>query len=313
VPDHTPSRLGLGTAQFGLDYGITNLAGRVPEAEVGAIVALARDESVCVLDTAALYGVSEAVLGRTLGGWSGWRIVTKTPKFGDLNDAEAARQLFRRDFARSLASLSVASIYGLLVHEADDLFGPHAAMLWDELMRCRDEGLVGKIGVSVYTAQQIETLLDRFALDLIQLPFNAVDQRLARRGVLAELQRRGIEIHARSIFLQGLLLAPPHRIDMRFGRLRDAILSAQATWREAGLTPVEGALAAALRQSELSHVIVGVTSREQLRQILAAEKKASQLAGKFAIEPWAVDDDTVLNPADWKHLFADDPVASRRL
>jgi aryl-alcohol dehydrogenase-like predicted oxidoreductase len=313
VANNAPSRLGLGTAQFGLDYGITNLAGLVPETEVGAIVALARAERIAVLDTAALYGVSETVLGRTLGGMPGWRIVTKTAKFGELTDAHAARQRLRHDFARSLAELSATSVYGLLIHDADDLLGPHGIVLWDELVRMRSEGVVTKVGTSVYTAQQIETILGRFAPDLIQLPFNAVDQRLARRGILAELHRRGIEIHARSIFLQGLLLAAPHKIDARFGPLRDAILGVQAAWREAGLTTVEGALATALQQTELTHVIVGVTSREQLRQILAAEKKASQMAGKFAIERWAIDDDTVLNPADWKRLFADDPVASRRL
>jgi aryl-alcohol dehydrogenase-like predicted oxidoreductase len=296
------SRLGLGTVQFGLDYGITNSSGRVPQAEVSAILSLARAEGVSVLDTAALYGDSEAVLGQALGDWPGWRVVTKTAKFGDLSDAQAVRERVRRDFARSLARLSLDSVYGLIIHDADDLLGRHGSVLWEELVQRRAGGVVAKIGASVYSAQQIEALLNRFEPDLIQLPFSAVDQRLARCGMLAALHRRGVEIHARSVFLQGLLLAPPHTIDTRFGRLRDATAGLQAAWRDAGLTALEGALAAVFRHDEIDHVIVGVSSIDEFRQVLAALHKASQAAGKIGIEQWSIDDDHLVNPANWGRL-----------
>jgi aryl-alcohol dehydrogenase-like predicted oxidoreductase len=105
------------------------------------------------------------------------------------------------------------------------------------------------------------------------------------------------------VFLQGLLLAAPHTIDPRFGRLRDTIGQVQDAWRAAGLTPLQGALAAAFSQPQLSYVLVGVASSAQFLEVIAAQQTASQAAGNFAIETWAVDDETILNPANWDRLL----------
>jgi aryl-alcohol dehydrogenase-like predicted oxidoreductase len=273
----------------------------VSESEVSKILALAWRAGIDMLDTARLYGESEAVLGRTMGS-SPWRVVSKTARFRDL-DGGAVRDQLGADLVRSLTKLSLPALYGLLVHDAEDLLVAQGGHLWDALAERREEGIVGKVGASVYTGRQIEMLLDRFDLDLIQIPINAIDQRLVRTGLLPELKRRGIEIHARSAFLQGLLLAPPEAIDARLGILRTKIGALQAAWREADLTPLEGALAAVLRQPEIDCIIVGVASGEELRQILTAKDKASRVGAEFAIEQWALDDECYVNPALWARLL----------
>jgi aryl-alcohol dehydrogenase-like predicted oxidoreductase len=275
----------------------------VPEAEVARVLTLAREAGVKVLDTGRLYGESEAVLGRSLAGSSYWRIVTKTAKFAKLSDANAVRRRFTSDLARSLSDLSLSSIYGLLAHDADDLLGMRGTILWEALTRARARGIVTKIGASAYRPTQIEALLDRFDVDLIQLPTNAIDQRLVHSGLLPRLKSRGVEVHARSTFLQGLLLVPADTIDARFGILRTRIAALQAAWREAGMTHLEGALAAVLRQPEIDCVIIGTSSLEEFREVLATYQRTLHMAPQLALEQWALDDEAYVNPALWKQFL----------
>ena len=291
--------LGLGTVQFGQNYGITNQVGRVPEDEVRNILTLAHASGLRVLDTAPSYGKSEAVLGKLLQGSAEWRIVTKTPKFQDLKTPNMVRRRLAESVASSLAALSVSSLYGLLVHDADDLTGNNGSVLWDALAELRAQGVVQKIGASVYGSGQVERLLGMFDLDLIQLPLSAVDQRMVKCGLVTELARVGIEIHARSVFLQGLLLADPKSIDPAFGSLSNAVSALHAAWRKEGLTPLEGALGAVLLQPEIDRVILGITSTAELRQITAAQHKISLFPGRSAIELQAIDDENIVNPARW--------------
>jgi aryl-alcohol dehydrogenase-like predicted oxidoreductase len=298
VPPNEP-RLGLGTVQFGMDYGITNAAGRVQEEEVERILALAAEHGVRVIDTAALYGISEAVLGRALQRDVPWRIVTKTEKFAGQSDAAARLASTLR---RSLDLLRRDSIYGLLAHDAGDLLGPRGPELWDAMRNARSRGQVAKIGASIYTAQEVEGLLDRYDLDLVQVPFNAVDHRLVKSGALQKLSERGVEVHARSAFLQGLLLQEPAQIAARFGALSTAVDGLRQSYRAIGLSPLEGALAAVLQRPEIHCIIIGITSSTELTSVLAALQKSSQLAAKLAIDRWTIDDETILNPAKWPLL-----------
>ena len=104
------------------------------------------------------------------------------------------------------------NVYGLLAHHADDLLVPGGRRVFEEMQRLLEEGLVRKIGVSVYSGQQIDSILELYTPDIVQLPLNLFDQRLLESGHLEKLKRRGVEIHARSVFLQGLLLIEPDQV-----------------------------------------------------------------------------------------------------
>jgi aryl-alcohol dehydrogenase-like predicted oxidoreductase len=199
-------QLGLGTVQFGGDYGVSNPGGRTPPDEVARILALAEREDIGLLDTAALYGDSEAVLGGALRRGHKFRIVSKTLKFDAARISQADASALRAGFENSLRRLRQDRLYGLLVHAAADLLRPGGELLWAALNELKREGLVEKIGVSVYTGEDIEAILLRFRPDLVQLPLSVLDQRLIAGGQLARLKAQAVEIHARSIFLQGLLL-----------------------------------------------------------------------------------------------------------
>ncbi len=294
----TVAKIGLGTVQFGLDYGIANPNGRVPFDEVERILGRAATLGITVLDTAALYGVSEETLGRILGPEHPFRIVTKTPKAaGDrITDNNAAD--LAGTFDRSLLRLKQQTVYGLLIHDADDLLKPAGQLLIDALRRVRDSGRVTKIGVSVYTGGQLDSVLELFTPDLVQLPLNVLDQRLIADGRLDRLHQMGVEVHARSVFLQGLLLMEPQSLDAYFDPVRDSLENYWNGMKQTGATPLEGALRFALDQPQIDTVIVGVCSRQELEDICVASRRRGFPQIDFG--RWAVNDPRYVNPSQWR-------------
>jgi aryl-alcohol dehydrogenase-like predicted oxidoreductase len=217
------AKLGLGTVQFGMPYGISNTRGQVPEREVAEILALAADTGVEVLDTAFGYGESEAVLGRQLWGGHRFRIVTKTSHIaGEAITAKDVRQV-EDNFKRSLERLKASCIDTLLVHRAEELIRPGGSALAHWLIETKDAGLAAKIGFSCYDPDELDAALAVLEPDVVQVPISVVDRRFIAPGVCAKLRRRNTEIHARSVFLQGLLLMEDARLPAYFAPFRSVL------------------------------------------------------------------------------------------
>jgi aryl-alcohol dehydrogenase-like predicted oxidoreductase len=290
-------KLGLGTVQFGLDYGIANPGGQTPPGEAQAILDYAAARGIRVIDTASLYGQSEEVLGSVLPAGHPFRVVTKTIRFAKPNIGPADIAACEQAFSASLAKLRQPSLYGLLLHHADDLLVPGGERLFARLAEWRRQGLVQKIGVSVYTGDQIDRILAAYPIELIQLPLSILDQRLIAGGHLRRLKDKGVEIHVRSVFLQGLLLMPPDDLPPRFGTIRGHLDSYRAFLRERGLTPVQAALGFVLSLPEVGTAVCGVNTLGQLAELAAAVREDLD-PGQFA--PFALSDETILNPALWR-------------
>jgi aryl-alcohol dehydrogenase-like predicted oxidoreductase len=277
--------LGLGTVQFGLRYGLA--AAPTSVASVRRILECAREHGVAVLDTAPVYGESERVLGDALPSGHGFRVVTKT-RPGAVDPLEDLRESLRR--------LRLEAVAGLLVHAADDLLGPRGEALWAALCEARAAGLALKIGVSVYHPRQAEAILARYPVELVQAPFNALDQRLRTSGVLDRLRARGVEVHARSVFLQGVLLVEPEKLPSRLERLRAPVERFRRAARELSLSPLAAALACVRGTAGIDVTLVGVETPRQLDEVLAASVEGVDPAAFAAI---ALDDEGVLDPSRW--------------
>jgi len=285
--------LGLGTAQFGLDYGIANDRGICPPEDVAAILEAATAAGIGVLDTAPAYGTAEQVLGEVLPAAHRFRIVTKTPYLGGLRDESDVRRAVRDAFAASREKLRRDRLAGLLTHNANDLLRPGGPALWAVMTELKRAGEVERIGASVYSAGQLDAVLARYPLDIVQLPWNAVDGRIGPPRLTA-LAERGIELHARSVFLQGLLLAPPAHA----ARVSPQAAALVGHWRDAvaaaGTDPLAAALGGVIRRPEIGTALVGVTRPEELAGILQAVA-----AAPLPVAPVQSIDDLVLNPALW--------------
>jgi aryl-alcohol dehydrogenase-like predicted oxidoreductase len=290
-------KLGLGTAQFGLDYGITNARGRVAEPEASAILNCAVEAGIDTIDTAPLYGDAEQVLGRSMAGASGLRIITKTPKL-DPSRPDGFAQAVEATFMASLARLKVSSVHGLLFHRATDLLEPQGADAWRVATRLRDGGLVGKIGLSITDFDAGRAIAKKHDIQIVQVPINIFDQRALRTGLVDEFKERGIEIHARSPLLQGVLAGDPGALPSRLSAMKERIERLGRVLADHGLTIFEAALRFVLEQPAVDRVVLGVTSLNELaKAILVARRNHAALP---ALGPWAIEDPDLVDPSRWR-------------
>jgi aryl-alcohol dehydrogenase-like predicted oxidoreductase len=264
------SRLGLGTVQFGMHYGVSNRHGQPDEGEVAAILGRAEEAGIEYLDTAFAYPNSEILIGRHLPPRRRLKIVTKTTPIGSaaIERADKARILDALEL--SMERLRVDRLYGLLVHRAADLGKPGWENLVDALAEARSRGWVSRVGASVYNNDDLELVESRFAPDIIQGPFNVLDTRLISSKCFSRLKAAGTEMHARSVFLQGLLLMPPCSLPDFFEPVKPLLASLRARWAEQGASPLVACVQFVLRHPDIDAVIVGVNSRSEFDEILSA-------------------------------------------
>ncbi len=281
------SKLSLGTVQFGLDYGITNQNGQVTIDTARNILNIAKQNNIRTLDTASLYGNSEQVLGEI--GINDYRVITKTTFLkNDINEVID-------NFYKSLENLNRDKVEGLLIHNIGDIENHQFDTLFSKLSELKKEGLVEKIGFSTYTPEQIDFLLNTFDFDLIQVPFNVFDNRLIVGGQLKKLKNKAIEVHARSVFLQGLLL-DFDSLGGYFSNWDKKFDDYQKMVKDSGLSLLEYALNFSLNVEEIDKVLVGVNNKKQLIEIIeASHKKINNV-----LLPYVINDLNLINPSLWK-------------
>ncbi|HEY0300852.1 MAG TPA: aldo/keto reductase [Rhizomicrobium sp.] len=284
------SRLGLGTVQFGQAYGISNRRGQVPQGDVAAILRRAAEAGIGVLDTAAGYGDAEAVLGGLAALTQPFRVVTKTIALENGLDAVLARA------RQSVAALGRGPVDLLLVHSAADLLGPGGGALWNGLLALRDEGLFGGIGISAYVADDPLRLAREFRPDAMQVPVSLLDQRLLQSGALAAIKTLGVEVHARSLFLQGLLFLAEDKLPPKLAAAARHLNMLRSAFAEAGTTPLAAALAFAFGRPEIDVAVVGVTTPDEFDEILRASQAP---APRIDWPACALEDELLLTPSRW--------------
>lgn len=291
-------KVGVGTAQFGFDYGISNTFGQPGPEEVVRILDAAHAGGIDVIDTAHAYGDSEAVIGRCLDRDSPFKIVTKTLPIRKPHITHEDVQRVLGAFRLSLERLQQPAVYALLVHHAGDLLAQDGALLMDALLTLKADRLAQKIGVSLYDQNELDAVLERYPIDIVQIPFSVLDQRLLASGSLARLKLAGVEVHARSIFLQGLLLMDPNALAKHFLAAQHPIRRLRALALEHGRTPLEIALNFVAGCDGIDYAIVGVSRHEDLIEIVAATQRDALLEDYSG---FAVHDEAILNPACWPH------------
>lgn len=284
-------KLALGTAQFGMDYGVANRGGRVPQDEVGAILTHARSEGIDTLDTAIAYGESESALGKCA--LAGWRIITKLGAVPE--DHPDAGAWVAEQIRGSLQRLGVASLYGVLLHSPSQLLEAHGGEILSALQAAKREGMIRKSGISIYDPSELDGLWDLCRPDIVQAPFNILDRRLVDSGWLRRMQESHTEVHVRSIFLQGLLLMGGEDRPRSFQRW-DRLWASWHGWlQDSGLTPLEACVRDALSFPEIARVVVGVDSLRHLEEICeAAHGDAPEIPSSLH-----TDDTDLLNPSKW--------------
>lgn len=286
-------RLALGTAQFGMQYGIANVTGQVEHGEIGKILDVAWRAGINTLDTAIAYGNSEQELGAI--GVDKWQVVTKLPQLPV--DRSSVYSWATTHVRVSLARLQLERAYGVLLHRPGQLLEPGGHELFAALQDMKKLGMVEKIGVSVYAPEELDRLFDFAEFDIVQAPLSVLDRRLVETGWAGVLKRQGVEVHTRSAFLQGLLLMNSERRPTKFNRWHHIWKAWEAWLTDNGLSPLQACLRYPL-STLVDRVVVGVDSVTQLEEILQAAP------GTFPAAPeWPTSlEMELLNPAMWNQI-----------
>lgn len=277
------SKLGLGTSQFGLDQP-PGPRGKPREAEAREILSIAGRSGLSILEVARGSSSADGLLRTALPQPSPFRLTLTAirPDRGpDVVEAELRAQMLR---------LGVESVDTIVASSATDLFSPLGPQLWDRLKALKDQGLCKRIGVPVYASDDPVGVARRFKPDIMQAPASLLDQRLLLDGSLATIAEMGIEVHLRSIFLNGVLFLPPDRAPSHLKAAAGRISRARRLIAEGKSDPLQASLGFALTRPEASYVLVGVTSAAEMSAVVAA-----------AMSP--------LPDLDWDEMAIDDPDA----
>ncbi|WP_346351157.1 aldo/keto reductase [Oceanimonas sp. AH20CE76] len=288
------SKLALGTVQFGIPYGIANLTGQVESSEVTRILNLAKTESIFTLDTAIAYGESESALGQH--DLSEFSVITKLPEvpYGSLDIAEWVNW----QLEGSVSRLKVSTLDALLLHRPSQLLESFGDTLYQKLQGLKQQGIVQRIGISIYEPKELDLLCEHFHFDVIQAPFSIIDNRLSDSGWLQRLKGMGTSLHVRSVFMQGLLLMSRQQRPEKFSRWNDLWIKWEQWLEDTGQSALQACLRHALSIPEIEKVVVGVDSAAQFKQVIHASKGSClSLPAELSMT-----DSKLLNPSYWNDL-----------
>ncbi|MEX0967236.1 MAG: aldo/keto reductase [Bacteroidia bacterium] len=283
------ARLILGTVQLGLAYGINNAGGKPSMSEAFSILKVAEDAGITHLDTAAAYGNSEAVIGNYIrqNGESRFRIITKLNGKAD----------WQPSLQQSLTHLGVEKVDVLFFHTYQDYLKNSDHI--DNLIKTEKDRSFSRLGVSVYTNEEMEALSGDDRISVIQAPFNLLDNDYHRSAAFEICKSQGKEIHTRSVFLQGLFFMPVSRIPARLQPVKPYVMELTGIANDLGIDVGALALQYALSKDYIDKVLVGVDGVAQLQknlkwtQITVPEKAFQQ------IDKIEVADKDLLNPSKW--------------
>ena len=289
------SKLALGTVQFGLNYGVSNISGQTNLSEATKIIKLAKEENIDLIDTAISYGDSEKTIGKI--GILDFRFVSKLPSV--LNIKEDLSIIVEEIIKKSLQRLGIKSLYGLLIHNSHDLLGSSGSKLIYSLNQIKARGLIEKIGVSIYDPSEIDKIINLFKIDIIQAPLNIIDRRLEKSGWLKKLHNKNIEIHTRSTFLQGLLLMQQDKIPKEFNRWNDLFDRWFLELKKYNLDAAQVCLSHPMSLPEVDRIVIGVNNADQLKKLVKLSKlKILNHDLSFMIS----NDNLLINPSNWENI-----------
>ncbi|MCB0738188.1 MAG: aldo/keto reductase [Bacteroidetes bacterium] len=284
------SKLVLGTVQFGLDYGINNSVGKLNQKSVNEVLKYASDSGIRLLDTAQAYGDSEDKIGSYhQSGNKSFQCITKVPHGVDHTQIRKALELSAEKLGGQL--------YGVLIHHIQ-AFREQPKLL-NELHRAQQDGLFTKVGFSVYHVDDLNLLFDnKVDFQLVQFPFNVFDQRF--REIMPELHARGVEIHTRSAFLQGLFFKPIEQLHKQFNSVADKIAKVQNLARLNHIPLSNVLLGYCLLEEHIDAVVIGVDSIGNLADNLTVLNYIESIRSlKSLLNELIVHDQNVILPTNW--------------
>lgn len=286
-------KLILGTVQFGLDYGINNSVGKPNVESAESMLTYAISQKIHILDTAEAYGNSSDIIGKyNKASIQKFDIITK---FKNIRESDFSVEKWITD---TILKLNVSSLWGCMFHSADEYF--NNIELVKELVKFQNKGLIKYIGVSIYTNQQLEAVTCDQRINLVQLPYNLIDNFKIRGELIKRAKSKGKIIHVRSVFLQGLFFMDILKLPDKLLPLKPLLLSLHNLSDRYEISMESMALNYCTNNENIDGVIIGVDSIEQLKLNIDSLdiKLSSNLIN--TINNISTPYTELLNPTNWK-------------
>ncbi|KIX22391.1 hypothetical protein SY27_00600 [Flavobacterium sp. 316] len=281
-------KLALGTVQFGLQYGISNTKGIPTDLDLSQIIETAVKNNIYTFDTAIAYGNAEERIAAFLPNEA--QIISKFPKYSSNSE-------LKENIERSIIRLKQDRLYGFMAHNGDFLI--ENPKLWDVLVDFKTKSKIQKIGYSLYTPKQLEALLQLDLIpDIIQIPFSLLDQKFT--PYFEELKKTNVEIHCRSVFLQGLYFLNTESLPEKLIPLKTELNQLKEIANQYKISIADLALNFACLNKNIDKVVIGVENEKQLTDNINAVNHWNLDNSIFeAINAIKVTHKELLNPANW--------------
>jgi len=288
-------KLILGTAQFGLDYGVANKDGKLNLMSADNIISYARQKGVDRIDTAINYGDSESLLGKI-----GVREFEVTTKISLPPDSVAnVYKWVEYEISQSLKRIGYPKIYNVLIHDASIFKMDARANFYKALVDLKDAGVIKKIGVSIYDPNELNEITENYSIDMVQAPYNVFDRRMQASGWLNKLNQLGVEFQARSIFLQGLLLMDIKKMPRKFSKWFPLFKLFEEWNITNNFTALQSCVIFVLLTLNINNIVIGVDNLSQLKEILSLN---NAVPDELTFPDLFIEDSSLINPSLWRVL-----------
>ena len=281
----------LGSANFDQIYGIKKSF--IKKSEIKKSFDLALINKIKTIDTSPTYNKSEKIIG--LLNNNRFKIISKIPKPPKNIKRENIKKWLKQNVMISLKNLKIKKFECLVLHNANSLLCKNGDEIYKGIRNMKINGFTSKIGVSIYDFNVLDKILKKFKFNLIQAPFNILDRRLVEKGWLKKLKKRKIEVHARSIFLQGILLLKHNRLPKKLIKLNKKLMVWENWLKKNKFSSLQVCLSFVLNQSQLDGIVVGYNNTNQLNQIL----KLKQIKNNFSLPNLNIKDKKLIDPREW--------------
>ena len=283
-------KFAIGTAQWGMSYGINNLSGIAKDTDIKKINSFSKKQKIHMIDTASEYGNSEKKIGKLIG--KDFKVVSK---FGNITKhGNIGKQL-----NKSLSNLGLDKIYGYLFHDTNDLI--KNLSYWDDLESLKLSGKISKIGYSIYEPKELDFLIEKNCIpDIVQFPFNILDRKFLNYFPI--LKKMNVEIHVRSIFLQGLFFMDFSNLKGNLNMLKRPLKIIEKIAKQNMIRVQDIALHYPFSIKDIDYMVVGVDNYIQLQQIVEKLDKPINKNVFKNIEEINLEEKEkpFLNPSNWK-------------
>ena len=282
-------KLVIGSAQLGMNYGLFNNR-RINNKEFKKIEKLVLKSKINFIDTAISYGDSENIIGNSK--LKNLNIITKIklpPKKNIL-----VREWVLKEISKSLYNLKINKIYGVLIHDYRDLFGKYGKDYLFSLQELKKKRIIKKIGISIYDSQEIKKIWKCWKPDLIQIPFNPLDNRILNSGWVNVLSKFKVKIFVRSVFLQGLLVNENN--SFIFNKNHKILLNKFKNWCfKNNISFLKACIHFVKQFKKIDYLVVGFNNYNQLKEIIDVFKKKQIIIPK----KFSTNNKNLIDPRKW--------------